>query len=128
MYSKSNNSSPDDRKTKWSRTEPIHDGEKNVKTVNRPEWTYKEAAPLRIRQQSKSNSSSPADRKTKWSRTEPIHDGGEHVKTDKPVIPAISACIIDTIFPIITWLDLDSLGQNNHQVIGPFYQSIASFH
>ena len=29
------------------------------------------------------------------------------------VIPAISACIINTIFPIITWLDLDSLGQDN---------------
>ena len=27
--------------------------------------------------------------------------------------------------PIMTWLDLDSLGQNNHQAIGPFYQSIA---
>ena len=29
------------------------------------------------------------------------------------VIPVISACIINTIFPIMTWLDLDSLGQNN---------------
>ena len=27
------------------------------------------------------------------------------------VIPTISACIINTIFPIMTWLDLDSLGQ-----------------
>ena len=44
------------------------------------------------------------------------------------VIPAISACIINTIFPIMTWLDLDSLGQNNHQAIGPFYQSIAPFY
>ena len=43
------------------------------------------------------------------------------------VIPAISACIINTIFLIMMWLDLGSLGQNNHQTIGPFYQSISLF-
>ena len=45
----------------------------------------------------------------------------------KDVIPAISACIINTIFPIITWLDLVSLGQNNQPSDWAFYQSIASF-
>ena len=35
IYSKSNNSSPADRKTKWSRTEPVHDGEEYVK-ANKP--------------------------------------------------------------------------------------------
>ena len=31
----------------------------------------------------------------------------------KCVIPAIFACIINTIIPIMMWLNLDSLGQNN---------------
>ena len=31
----------------------------------------------------------------------------------KPIIPAISACIINTIFPMMMCLDLDSLGQND---------------
>ena len=55
-------------------------------------------------------------------------DIGEVTSESESVIPAISACIINMIFSIMTWLDLDSLGQNNHQAIGPFYQSIASFH
>ena len=44
------------------------------------------------------------------------------------VIPAISACIINTIFSMMTWLDLDSLGQNNKPSDWTFFQSIASFH
>ena len=35
MYSESNNPSPADWKIKWSRTEPIHDGEEHVK-VDKP--------------------------------------------------------------------------------------------
>ena len=44
------------------------------------------------------------------------------------VIPAIFACIINMIFPIMTWLNLDSLGQNSQPSDWTFFQSIASFH
>ena len=52
------------------------------------------------------------------------------------VIPTISECIIITIFPIMTWLDLDSLGHNNQPSDWAFFtnrlpifldQSIATF-
>ena len=37
---------------------------------------------------------------------------GIRVKYLSDVIPSIYAYIINTIFPIMTWFDLDSLGQN----------------